>query len=60
VTHRRHLIGAHEAPALLGIPAATVRQWAKRRRIYSRGLDRFGRPLYDVNDLRERHTQRAA
>lgn len=47
----RHLYSAAEAERLFGIPAATVRSWARRQRIWSYGLDERNRPLYDRPDL---------
>src|SRR5690606_12318154 len=47
----RHLFGAAEAERLFGIPAATIRSWARRKRIYPYGLDERGRPLLDRDDL---------
>lgn len=44
-------IGAAEAEDIFGVPAATVRQWARRRRLYARGLDDSGRPLYATPDI---------
>ena len=44
---------AAEAERHLGIPASTVRSWARRRRIVSRGIDEAGSPLYAVDDLRK-------
>lgn len=43
-------MGAHEAPRY-GIPAATIRSWAHRGKLRSRGLDAFDRPLYSVTDV---------
>lgn len=51
MTGVRHLFGAAEAERILGIPAATIRSWARRRRIYPYGLDERGRPLFDRDDL---------
>lgn len=47
----RHLFTAAEAEAVLGIPAGTVRQWARREKVWSFGLDEFDRPMYDRDDL---------
>jgi hypothetical protein len=47
----RHLFSAAESERVLGIPAATVRSWARRKRIWSFGLDERNRPLYDRDDL---------
>lgn len=47
----RHLFSAAEAERVLDIPAATVRSWALRKRIWSFGLDERNRPLYDRDDL---------
>jgi DNA-binding transcriptional MerR regulator len=44
-------IGAAEAEDIFGVPAATVRQWARRRRLYPRGIDDSGRPLYATPDI---------
>lgn len=46
----RVLVGAHQGPDF-GVPAATVRSWARRRRLHTRGLDNFGRPLYSLADV---------
>jgi hypothetical protein len=45
------MLGAHQCPTELGIPAATVRSWAARGRLYSRALDAAGRPLYFEHQL---------
>lgn len=45
-------IGAHEAPAILGIPSGTIRSQASRGRLLARGLDGQDRPLYAVADIR--------
>jgi len=47
----RHLYGPAEAERVLGIKAATIRSWARRRLIYAYGLDEDGRPMYDRDDL---------
>ena len=47
----RHLYTAGEAEQKLRIKAATVRSWARRKRIYSYGLDELMRPMYDKADL---------
>lgn len=47
----RHLFTAAEAELWLGIPAATVRSWARREQVYSFGLDEKNRPMYDRDDL---------
>jgi hypothetical protein len=47
----RHLFSASAAQQRFGIPAATVRSWARRRRLWSYGLDERDRPLYDRADL---------
>lgn len=46
-----YTMAAHQAP-LLGIRADRVRQWARRRKLLSVGLDRAGRPLYAVDDVK--------
>lgn len=46
-----HLFTAAEAETVLGIPAATVRSWARRERIYAFGLDEANRPMYDRDHL---------
>lgn len=56
----RHLFTAAEAERVLGIPAATVRSWAKRERIWSFGLDERNRPMYDRDHLLALHTRRVA
>ena len=48
----RHLFTAIEAERVLGIKAGTVRQWAKRGKIHSYGIDARGRPCYDRDHLR--------
>lgn len=50
----RHLFTAAEAERWLGIPAATIRSWARRRRIWSYGLDSHGHPMYDLEHLLNR------
>jgi DNA-binding transcriptional MerR regulator len=50
---------AAEAERHLGIPASTVRSWARRRQIVARGLDEEGSPLYAVSDLRTLNRKRA-
>jgi DNA-binding transcriptional MerR regulator len=42
---------AAEAQRILGIAAATIRQWARRHRLWPRGLDERGRPLYATCDI---------
>lgn len=71
ILDRAQLVAAHEAPALLGVPAGTVRYWAshlagpdKLPLLAPRGLDGRGRPLYSRADLealrdRPRRTGRA-
>lgn len=44
-------VAAHEAPSWTGVPAATVRSWALRRRLLPRGLDDAGNPLYATADI---------
>lgn len=61
----RHLFTAAEAETWLGIPAATVRSWARREQVWSYGLTEAGKPMYDRNDLvrlrdRRRQTSGAA
>jgi hypothetical protein len=47
-------VTATQAEAVFpGLPAATVRSWAARGRISSRGTDRRGDPLYRVRDIEE-------
>jgi len=52
-TDERELIlyTAADAERELGIPAGTVRAWAARGRLWSFGLDRYGRPMYRARDL---------
>lgn len=58
---RRHtMVSAAEAERILGIPAARVRQWAKRGHIHAAGLDQSGRPLYDLDTLKRRAEAHAA
>lgn len=45
-------IGAHQGPDF-GVPASTIRSWAKRGRLHPRGLDAFNRPLYYLADVLE-------
>jgi hypothetical protein len=45
------LVLAAQAQKLLGIAAAKVRQWAKRGKLFARGLDQHGRPMYAVLDI---------
>lgn len=47
----RHLFTAAEAEATFGIPAATIRSWAARHRLYAYGIDEHGHPMYDRRDL---------
>lgn len=47
----RHLYTAAEAERVLRIPAATVRSWARRKRIHPYGLDAQRNPMYDRDDL---------
>lgn len=47
----RHLFTAAEATQWLGIPAATVRSWARRERVWAYGLTEAGKPMYDRDDL---------
>jgi len=42
---------ATDAEHELGIRANTVRVWANRRQIFSRGIDPWQRPLYDRSEL---------
>lgn len=44
-------IAAHQAEELYGIPAATVRSWARRRRLFARALDGAGQPLYATAEI---------
>lgn len=46
-----HLFTAAEAETTLGICAATVRSWVRRKRITAYGLDERGRPMYKRSDL---------
>lgn len=57
-------VAAHEGPALVGVPAGTIRRWASEASgddglplLAARGLDAQGRPLYwksDLEQLRDR------
>ena len=47
----RHLFTAAEAEQWLGIPAATVRSWARRQQVWSFGLTESGKPMYDRDHL---------
>lgn len=51
------LYTAAQAERELGIPADSVRQWAFRKRVYSRGLDRAGRPMYSGAELIRLHAR---
>jgi hypothetical protein len=52
---------AQQCETILGIPPATVRSWANRERIFSRGLDGAGNPLYYEHELvRLRDARRVA
>lgn len=51
VTEVRHLFTAVEAETVLGIPASTVRSWARRKRLHSYGLNERNDPMYDRDDL---------
>jgi hypothetical protein len=44
-------VSAAEAETLLDVKAATVRSWARRRRLLPRGLDDLGRPLYASGEI---------
>lgn len=54
----RHLFTAAEAEAALGIPAAIIRTWARRKCIYHYGLTATNTPMYDRDDLIDRNHQR--
>lgn len=47
----RHLYSAIEAHKMLGIKASTVRSWARRKLIYSFGLNERNHPMYDREHL---------
>jgi len=51
MTGVRHLFGPAEAERVLGIKAATIRSWARRKRIHAYGLDEAGRPMFDRDEL---------
>lgn len=51
------LYTAAQAERELGIPAGTVRAWAFRERVYSRGLDRQGHPMYSGVELIRLHAR---
>lgn len=53
------LYTAAQARDELGIPAGTVRAWASRKVIYSRGVDRLGRPMYSGAELIRLHARHA-
>lgn len=58
----RHLFSAIEAEKTLGIKAATVRSWARRKLLYSFGLNERNHPMYDRVDLvqlRDRNVDKA-
>jgi DNA-binding transcriptional MerR regulator len=46
------LVSAAEAARLTGIPAGTIRHWAARQRLFSVGLDKDGRPLYRLSEIK--------
>jgi predicted site-specific integrase-resolvase len=48
----RHLFTAAEAERRLGIRSTTIRQWARRGKLFKMGLDERGKPMYDREDLR--------
>jgi hypothetical protein len=54
---RLHLVAAHQAPDIVGVPAGTVRRWASEKlsdglpALAPRGHDNRGRPLYAKTDL---------
>jgi hypothetical protein len=51
---RYRLLGAADAEKVLGIPAATVRNWYRHRArtgLLPEGLDRWGKPLFRAEDL---------
>lgn len=54
----RSRIAAWEAPALLGVPAGTVRSWASLGLVYSVGIDEQNRPLYPVATLEQLRDRR--
>jgi hypothetical protein len=51
MTDVRHLFTSAEAEQWLGIPAATVRSWARRHKVWAYGLTEDGRPMFDRDHL---------
>lgn len=49
--NERRVITATEAQTYLGIPAATVRQWAHRGRIHAVAIARRGQRWYRLADI---------
>lgn len=47
------LLTAAQAAHFLGVPAATVRSWARRGRLRSHDRNAYGRPLYDARAIVE-------
>lgn len=47
----RHLFSAVEAEEHLHIKASTVRSWARRKLLYSYGLNERNHPMYDRDHL---------
>lgn len=45
------LATAADASVALGIPAATIRQWAARKHLQPSGLDERNRPMYRIIDV---------
>jgi hypothetical protein len=53
--NRYRLLTAADAEKVLGIPAATVRNWYRHRArtgLLPDGLDRWGKPLFRAEDLK--------
>ncbi len=46
------LVDAQALAILLRVPAATIRQWARRGKLTRQGRDGKGRTLYDINEAR--------
>ena len=46
------LVDAQALAILLRVPAATIRQWARRGKLTRQGHDSKGRTLYDINEAR--------
>lgn len=54
----RHLFSAIEAEKYLGIKASTVRSWARRKLVWSFGLNERNHPMYDREHLLQMRDKR--